>query len=134
MPGGDRTGPLGLGPRTGRAAGYCAGYGMPGYMNPIPGRGSGYWGWGRGRGGGWGGGRGWRHGYYATGLTGWQRGVRGAGWSVPPPYPVPCDAAVLTPEQEIDLLQADLRCLEQSAERIRRRIDELSAKTQATGP
>ena len=23
---------------TGRAAGYCAGYGVPGYMNPIPGR------------------------------------------------------------------------------------------------
>jgi len=47
MPGGDGTGPAGMGPMTGRAAGYCAGYGMPGFMNPIPGRG--YWGWGRGR-------------------------------------------------------------------------------------
>ncbi|MCK4238634.1 MAG: DUF5320 domain-containing protein, partial [Candidatus Lokiarchaeota archaeon] len=26
MPGGDRTGPGGLGPMTGRALGYCAGY------------------------------------------------------------------------------------------------------------
>ena len=38
MPGGDRTGPAGFGPMTGRAAGYCAGYTVPGYMNPIPGR------------------------------------------------------------------------------------------------
>jgi hypothetical protein len=33
MPGGDRTGPNGLGPMTGRRAGYCAGYPVPGYMN-----------------------------------------------------------------------------------------------------
>ena len=48
MPVGNGTGPLGLGPMTGRAAGYCAGYAMPGYANPIPGRGvwgrGGYWG------------------------------------------------------------------------------------------
>ena len=37
MPAGNRTGPLGLGPMTGRAAGYCAGYPVPGYANPIPG-------------------------------------------------------------------------------------------------
>lgn len=36
MPGGDRTGPMGMGPMTGRAAGYCAGYPVPGYTNPIP--------------------------------------------------------------------------------------------------
>lgn len=29
---------MGLGPMTGRAAGYCGGYGVPGYLNPIPGR------------------------------------------------------------------------------------------------
>ena len=38
MPRGDRTGPAGLGPMTGRAAGFCAGYPMPGYMNPATGR------------------------------------------------------------------------------------------------
>jgi hypothetical protein len=27
MPGGDRTGPMGMGPMTGRATGYCGGYG-----------------------------------------------------------------------------------------------------------
>ena len=39
MPAGDGTGPLGFGPMTGRAAGYCAGYPVPGFMNPIAGRG-----------------------------------------------------------------------------------------------
>ena len=42
MPGGDRTGPMGAGPRTGRAAGYCTGNSVPGFMNPVGGRG--YWG------------------------------------------------------------------------------------------
>ncbi len=45
MPGGNRTGPLGFGPRTGRGMGYCAGY-----MNPGAGFGRGI---GRGRGSGW---------------------------------------------------------------------------------
>ena len=35
MPRGDRTGPEGLGQMTGRRMGYCAGYDMPGYANPI---------------------------------------------------------------------------------------------------
>ncbi|MFO7968160.1 MAG: DUF5320 domain-containing protein [Archaeoglobaceae archaeon] len=33
MPGGDRTGPRGEGPRTGRKAGLCSGYKTPGYTN-----------------------------------------------------------------------------------------------------
>ena len=37
MPWGDGTGPTGLGPMTGRAAGFCAGYGVPGYANPVAG-------------------------------------------------------------------------------------------------
>jgi hypothetical protein len=44
MPRGDGTGPAGMGPMTGRAAGYCAGYGVPGFMNPAPGRGAPVWG------------------------------------------------------------------------------------------
>ena len=35
MPWGDGTGPTGAGPMTGRAAGYYAGYSVPGYRNPI---------------------------------------------------------------------------------------------------
>jgi hypothetical protein len=39
MPSGDGTGPAGMGPMTGRAAGHCAGYPVPGYMNPAGGAG-----------------------------------------------------------------------------------------------
>lgn len=35
MPRGDRTGPMGLGPMTGGAAGYCAGFPIPGYVSPV---------------------------------------------------------------------------------------------------
>ena len=38
MPAGNGTGPAGLGPMTGRAAGFCAGFQVPGYMNPVVGR------------------------------------------------------------------------------------------------
>lgn len=34
MPRGDRTGPEGRGPMTGRAKGFCSGYNSPGYTNP----------------------------------------------------------------------------------------------------
>jgi len=73
MPRGDGTGPMGMGPMTGRGAGYCAGFGMPGYMNPGSGRGYGRGvgrvfgpGFGRGRAGGFPGrGSGRRAGWYA---------------------------------------------------------------------
>ena len=52
MPLGDGTGPEGLGPMTGRGAGYCAGSNSPGYVNNAPRRGQ-----GRGRGLGCGRGR-----------------------------------------------------------------------------
>jgi hypothetical protein len=74
MPAGDRTGPRGMGPRSGRAAGYCAGFERPGYANPAPDRGFGMdFGRGRGFGGRGGGGRGWRHMFHATGKPGWMR-------------------------------------------------------------
>ena len=45
MPRGDGTGRMGMGPMTGRGAGFCAGFAVPGYANPI-----GYgFGFGRGR-------------------------------------------------------------------------------------
>ena len=54
MPRGDGTGPMGKGPMTGRGRGYCAGYNMPGFMNPGFGYGGMGMGWGRGFGRGWG--------------------------------------------------------------------------------
>ncbi len=41
MPRGDGTGPDGLGPMTGRNAGYCAGYNVPEYANTGAGKGLG---------------------------------------------------------------------------------------------
>ena len=38
MPRGDGTGPRGMGPMTGRGAGYCAGFPTRGFMNPLGGR------------------------------------------------------------------------------------------------
>lgn len=122
MPGGDGTGPMGQGPRTGRGAGYCTGHDMPGYVNPLPGRG--YWAWEAGRGGRMGrGGRGRRNWFYATGLTGWQRGR----YPLVPPNPPGNAPSGMLRERELSVMQADLRCLEQHAELLRRRIEELTA-------
>ena len=120
MPGGDGTGPMGLGPMTGRAAGYCAGFGMPGFMNPIPGRGFG----GGGGFGRRGGGRGWRHRFYATGLPGWAR----AGWA--PPLGVPPAAFFapqMTQEQEVAALKGQAQYFQKALEDIKKRIEELAA-------
>jgi hypothetical protein len=38
MPRGDRTGPEGAGPMTGRGLGYCSGYNAPGFMDSGFGR------------------------------------------------------------------------------------------------
>ena len=35
MPSADGTGPMGLGSMTGRRAGFCAGFSVPGYANPV---------------------------------------------------------------------------------------------------
>ena len=56
MPSGDRTGPVGQGPMTGRSSGFCAGYDTPGYVKGFRGGiGRGFrFGRGRGQGAGWG--------------------------------------------------------------------------------
>ena len=118
MPRGDRTGPWGMGPRTGRAAGYCAGYPAPGFMNPLP-RG----GFGRGR--GFGRGMSWRRGF------GWGRRA----WNYPtqpvPAYPTQYQPQ-MTKEQERQFLEQDIKALEaeqkdlnQELEAVRKRLKEL---------
>jgi len=119
MPGGDGTGPTGRGPMTGRAAGFCAGYGVPGYMNPVPGFGGGRG--GRGRGGG----RGFRHRYYATGMTGRQRATMGM-----PPFG-PTYPAAFTPstrEQQLEALKAQAEYFEGALAEIRKQIEEAAAQ------
>ncbi len=131
MPRGDRTGPAGMGPMTGRAAGYCAGYPVPGFMNPVGGRGY----WGRGRGfWGRGGGRGRRNQYYATGLPGWARAPYGyPAWDpVAQPYtfyPGPV-APTVAPEQELAGLREQAQYFQNALDEISKRIEELEKAKQ----
>ena len=124
MPRGDGTGPAGMGPMTGRGAGYCAGYPAPGYMNPLPGRGLGLGfrgGWGRGAGFGRGLGLGFRGG------RGWGAGYGGAYPAYAPPntYSQPP-----TPAQEADMLKGQAEYFAGMLDDIKKRISELEAAGQ----
>lgn len=137
MPAGDGTGPAGAGPMTGRALGYCAGFGVPGYLSPGPGfgfgmgfgRGRGFWGRGFGRGG-----RGWRHWYYATGAPGWMR----YGWfgspvpyGAPYAYPGPYQLQNPDPDQEKQALKTHAEALQSELESIKKRLGELESGAEA---
>ncbi len=113
MPGGDRTGPNGYGPMTGRGLGYCTGYGAPGYANA---------GFGRGRGFG-GGGRGWRHNFYATGQPRWARGYPvNPAWTE---YAGPVYQNDFTPEREVEALKAQSEFFQKQMDILNGRIKEL---------
>ena len=133
MPRGDRTGPEGMGPMTGRGAGYCAGHDMPGYAHPFPrggyGQGFGH-GHGRRRGHGWGPGMGrrwrrfhWRHMHPAMVMRGWHG--YGPGWQAPAEGYGPCEP---TPEQELDGLKDQAEWMKEEMEAISKRIEELEAQ------
>ena len=117
MPRGDGTGPMGLGPTTGRALGYCAGYSVPGFANPI--------GYGIGRGMAWG-----RGGIGGRGLA-FRRG-RGGGFF--PPYAgfVPPAAGAhpaVVPDEE-KVLKSHLSVLEEQLAAVKARLSEIEdAKT-----
>jgi hypothetical protein len=103
MPRGDRTGPLGQGPMTGRGMGYCAGYDIPGFLN---------------RPSGWGGfGRGWRHRYHATGIPGPMAGRF-------PFYGHPA----MRPVDELKALEEEAAFLERSLGEVKKRLEELEGK------
>jgi hypothetical protein len=115
MPRGDGTGPAGFGPMTGRAAGYCAGYSVPGYMNAIPG--GGFFGRGRGRG------RGFRNMYWATGMPGGIRaGLSYPAWGGIPPYPY---SQAISPEQEAEALKNQAQLMQDNLNALNERILEL---------
>lgn len=123
MPGGDRTGPLGYGPMTGRGAGFCAGYAAPGYTTTAFGRGRGF--------GGGGGGRGRRNMFYATGLPGWARQYPvNPGWGGNAPYSYP---GPVTDESELSALKSQIGFFQNQItalnERIRE-IEEISSRKQ----
>ena len=112
MPRGDRTGPAGFGPMTGRGLGYCAGYGQPGFMAP---------GFGGGR--GWG--RGWGRGY-GRGF-GWGRfGGYGPYYEPYPPYSQPYYQP--TKKEEKEMLEDDVTDLEEELKAIKARLSELKGQ------
>ncbi|MCX6028121.1 MAG: DUF5320 domain-containing protein [Chloroflexi bacterium] len=104
MPGGDRTGPWGAGPQTGRSRGYCAGYDAPGYAAATPGRGRRL-------------GCDWRNRYYATGLPRWAR----------PEFAPPAPA----PETELAGLKAQAVELRAQLDAVAGRIEAIAGRNAA---
>jgi len=104
MPRGDRTGPEGMGPMTGRALGYCRGSKSPGYTKNIPNYGR------------MGMGRGFRHGY--------------GYWRDNDPEPYMSDPEETLPKQadSMKILQDEMQKLNKSLENISRRLEKLETK------
>lgn len=102
MPGGNGTGPMGAGPMTGRAAGYCAGFDRPGFAN-FDGCGMGR-GMRMGRGGFRRGGFGFQNRFFANGTS---------------------QAPVMSAEQEKQYVQNSIKSLEEELETARQRLKEL---------
>ena len=98
MPGGDRTGPNGMGPMTGRSLGYCSNRG-----NGFIGRLGRFCGFGRGFGAGRGAGRGWNRGYGFA--------------NVPPRY-----------ESEAEALAAQADILQSELDAVKARLNEINKK------
>jgi len=102
MPRGDGTGPNGQGPMTGRAMGFCAGFNVPGFMNPGFGQGTGR-GFGRGRGFAW--------------------RARAVPFQQIPIQQV--QPAVITEKQEREYLKEEMDALKQEMQEIEARLKEL---------
>jgi hypothetical protein len=120
MPRGNRTGPIGMGPMSGRAAGYCAGFHTAGSENrPL-------WrdfrsGFAQDFGlGGRGGGYGWRHMFWATELPGWMRLGK---YSAPKPNS--------DPARERQALKHQAEDLQSQLDLINKRLNELDSAATA---
>lgn len=127
MPRGDRRGPDGMGPMTGRGMGYCAGSDSPGFTGPMGqgvrgggGRGRGGGQRGRGYGGGCGGGygRGGFGGGYGRGMAPMAQDWR--------PYPDAVYAA--PPADEAEMLKTQAEYLEEALKEVRDRLSSLEDK------
>ena len=119
MPRGDRTGPTGVGPGTGRMKGFCMGFGSSGTLNSsqnsaYPGRG--------------GGSRGWRNRFFNAGLTGWRRS---AGFGPRQDTGEFADPGLgFEPEPQLETLKAQAGYLEKVLEGIKRRIQKMQSGTE----
>jgi hypothetical protein len=96
-----------MGPMTGRGAGYCAGYDMPGHAHRAFGRG-----FGMGWGGGFGRGHHWRHWHHARCVPGWSP----AAWYGP---------YAPAPEQEVEALKGQAQWLKEQLDAINKRLEEI---------
>lgn len=103
MPGGDGTGPLGMGPGMGWGGGR--------WGCRRPGGGYGY------------GGHGWRNLYRATGLPGW---MRGGGWVATDPY----QDDISPSPNERSLLRRQAEALELELRQVKERLQELEGRPQ----
>jgi len=118
MPGYDRTGPMGAGPMTGGARGFCnpaaAGY-------PLRFAGGGFRGGGLRRGfrGGYGPGRGYGRGF------GWGGVYPAWGGSPGPAYGYPYS---VDPKDEMEMLRSEAAAVKNDLDAINRRIEELEKK------
>ena len=131
MPRGDRTGPNGMGPMSGRVSGYCANYENPGFLNRCFGRGPGA-GFGQNRrSGGRGGGLGWRNMFRNIGLrqpnqnsagqgrrAGWPGWIRFGNYSAPQS----------NPDTEKQVLKDQVEVLKTELDLLQKRLDELVPK------
>ena len=102
MPNGNKTGPLGMGPLTGRGAGHCAGFGVAGCDTRPGGRRMQMGGRRRPRGRG-------------QGFRGGMSGRQGRGMG----------AAVIDDAQELATLKEQVGHLEETLDGLRQRMDEL---------
>lgn len=128
MPAGDRTGPWGMGPRTGRGMGYCSGTAQPGYRTAGPGLGFGR-GYGRGFGRGLGLGRGFGRGRGMGRFLPFMAPWAGCPWGYPYPAPAPYGAAApgtypLSASEE-EILAEEAAALEAELDRVRQRLGEV---------
>lgn len=111
MPRGDKTGPMGMGPMTGRAAGFCSGSAVPGYANAT-----------RGRGGLGGAMRGLRRGAGRGQFGGARRGggPRFGGW-------IPRFSASPTREEQLNIMKEQAEEMTQELGTLKSRIAELES-------
>jgi len=110
MPGRDGTGPMGMGPATGRGRGFCA-VPMRDWSGPYGGR-------GRGRGRGW----------FGRGFgRRWAAYSYGYGYPYSAPYGGNPYGPELTPQKEADMLKEEARNMQEEIKAINNRISELES-------
>lgn len=124
---GDRTGPMGQGPKTGRAMGYCSGSDSPGYMTGAPagaGRGTGR---GSGRGMSRDAGRGASRGFWCRRIPGFGRSGRFAARGEYPGYYYPAPAQTRV-ESDVDFLENRIKSLRQELDSLTENLKKLRSQ------